>query len=163
MTESSYYYGGGEYDDADKPTVNARTLWFGGLATALVAALTAVLAVLVVEGVFDIPVLAPSNAEGAIDHVSALWLAMFAAIGALVATALAHVLLMFAPRPMAFCGWIIALITAFLVVWPFTIDLRLETQIANAAIYLVIGIAIGSLVTSMANRAVRRHPQYPHQ
>ncbi|SFQ42749.1 hypothetical protein SAMN05421810_107109 [Amycolatopsis arida] len=137
------------------PSVDTRTLWMGGLATALVAALVAVVAVLITDGVFDVPVIAPANTRGAFDYVGAGWLAAFAAIAALLATAIAHLLLLLAPRPMAFFTWIIALGTVAFAVLPFTTSVRLPVQLTNAAIYLVIGVAIGTLIAGMAGRAQR--------
>ncbi|GAA1192636.1 hypothetical protein LY12_001550 [Prauserella alba] len=161
---SSYYgsdgyesHGGhGDYRHADsaKPRVNAGTLWAGGAATALVAALVGVVATLVVTGVFDIPVMAPANAEGAVDYIGAVWLAGFGVVGSLLATVLAHLLLLVAPRPMAFLGWIVGLVTVVFAVWPFTIAVEIEVQVASALVYVVMGIAIGSLVTGMATKAL---------
>ncbi|PXY22520.1 DUF6069 family protein [Prauserella muralis] len=152
----SYYDGYGEgHREPGTPKVAARTLWAGGLATALVAALAGVVATLVVTGVFGIPVIAPSNAQGGIDYIGAFWLAGFGAVGGLLATAVAHLLLQVAPRPMAFFGWIIALVTVALMVWPFTVGEQLRVQIASAAVYLLLGIVIGSLVSSMSTRALR--------
>lgn len=143
-------------ESSARPAVDARSLWTGGAATALVAALAAIVGVLVVRGVLSIPVIAPANTEGAIDYVGAVWLAGFAAIGGLMATAIAHVLLLFAPRPMAFFGWIVGLVTVAFAVWPFTVRVDSEVRIANAVLYLVIGIAIGTLLTTTANQAVRQ-------
>jgi hypothetical protein len=128
-------------------------LWTGGAATAVVAALVAVVGVLVVRGVFDIPVIAPGNADGVIDYVGAIWLAVFAMVGSLLATALAHVLLLLAPRPMAFFGWIVGLVTLAFGIWPYTVHVGAAVQFANAFLYLVIGIAIGTLVSFAANQA----------
>ncbi|PRX44964.1 hypothetical protein B0I33_11063 [Prauserella shujinwangii] len=143
------------FDESERPRVDAKTLWVGGLATALVAALVGVVAVLVVRGVFGYPVIAPTNTRGAIDYIGAAWLASFGVVGALLATALAHALLMLAPRPMAFFGWIVALVTVVFVVWPFTVAESIAVQLVNAAVYLVLGIAIGSLVSGMSGRALR--------
>jgi hypothetical protein len=129
-------------------------LWTGGAATAVVAALVAVVGVLVVRGVFDIPVIAPGNTDGVIDYVGAIWLAVFAVIGSLLATALAHVLLLLAPRPMAFFGWIVGLVTLAFVIWPYTVLVGAAVQFANAVLYLVIGIAIGTLVGFAADQAI---------
>jgi hypothetical protein len=129
-------------------------LWTGGAATAVVAALVAVVGVLVVRGVFDIPVIAPGNTDGVIDYVGAIWLAVFAVIGSLLATALAHVLLLLAPRPMAFFGWIVGLVTSAFVIWPYTVLVGAAVQFANAVLYLVIGIAIGTLVGFAADQAM---------
>jgi hypothetical protein len=81
------------------PTIDTRSLWTGGVATALVAALVAIVGVLSGRGVFDILVIAPGNTDGVIDYVGAIWLAVFAVVGTLLATALAHVLLLLLPRP----------------------------------------------------------------
>src|ERR671912_608110 len=89
--------------------LDAARLWTGGLATAVVAALVAVVGVLIARGLFDVPVLAPTG-EGALGNAN----------------------------------------TA-----------KLATQVATAAIYLVIGLAIGSLVTGAARSAIRLGRQVP--
>ena len=137
-------------------SVDARSLWIGGVATALVAALVAVVGVLVVRGVLSIPVIAPANTEGAIDYVGAVWVAGFAILGGLLATAIAHVLLLYAPRPLAFLGWIIGLVALAFAIWPFTVAVKTDVRIANSVLYLVIGIAIGIQLTGTANQATKR-------
>ncbi|OLT49009.1 hypothetical protein BJF85_10660 [Saccharomonospora sp. CUA-673] len=130
-------------------------LWAGGAATALVAALIGVVATLVVTGVLDIPVIAPATVDGSgVDYIGAMWLAGFGVVGSFLATALAHLLMLVAPRPMSFLGWVVGLVTIVFVVWPFTITVELEVQIASALVYIVMGIAIGSLVSGMASRAL---------
>lgn len=141
-----------------RPAVDARSLWTGGVATAVVAALVAIVGVLVTRGVLSIPVIAPANTGGAIDYVGAVWLAGFGLIGGLLATGIAHVLLLFAPRPTVFLGWIIGLMTLAFAVWPFTVDVDTDTRVANAMLYLVIGIAIAILLITTAHQAVRRGP-----
>lgn len=140
---------------SQRRSVDARSLWTGGVATAMVAALVAVVGVLVVRGVFGIPVVAPSNADAAIDYVGAIWLALFAVVGGVLATALAHVLLLLVPRPMAFFGWIEGLVTLAFVVWPYTVRVDGTVQFANAALYLAIGTVIGVLVNFAADQAIR--------
>src|SRR4029079_9289471 len=72
------------------PTVDAGRLWAGGAATALVAGLVAVVGVLIGQGVLDLamvkPPLVPVGVSFAVQY------AVTAALLALVATALAHVL-----------------------------------------------------------------------
>jgi hypothetical protein len=143
-------------DGSGRSTVDARSMWTGGAATALVAALVAVVGVLIIRGVLSISVIAPANTEGAIDYVGAVWLAGFAAFSGLVATAVAHVLLLLAPRPMAFFGWIVGLVTLAFAVWPFTVRVNSDVRVANAVLYLMIGVAIGTLLTTTASQAVRR-------
>jgi hypothetical protein len=57
VTASSYP----RQDDGSgrRPRVDAGRLWTGGLASALVAALVAVVGVVIARGLFDVPVLAP--------------------------------------------------------------------------------------------------------
>jgi hypothetical protein len=78
--------------------VDAARLWTGGLATALVAALVAVVGVLIVRGLFDVPVLAPTR-EGVLGGTSTARLAIVAAVAALLATGLMHLLLVSTPDP----------------------------------------------------------------
>jgi Family of unknown function (DUF6069) len=136
--------------------LDPRSLWTGGVATAVVAALVAVVGVLIVRGVFGLAIIAPGNADGTFDYVGAVWLALFAAIGGLLATGLAHLLLLLAPRPMAYFGWIVGLVTLAFVVWPYTTRVDLVTRFANSVLYLVIGIAVGTLVSLAAGQAVRQ-------
>jgi Family of unknown function (DUF6069) len=134
--------------------VDAARLWTGGLATALVAALVAVVGVLIARGLFDVPVLAPER-DGALGNASTARLAVLAAVAALLATGLMHLLLLSAPRPFRFFTWIISLLTLVAVLAPFMTDVKLATQVATAAIGLVIGMAIGSLVSGAARSAIR--------
>ena len=161
MTVPPYVEGGGT--SRPRPGVDAGRLWTGGLATALVAALIAVVGVLIARGLFDIPVLAPAR-EGALgDSTTARTasLAVLAAVAALVATGLMHLLLLSTPRPFRFFTWIISLLTLVAVLAPFMTDAKLATQVATAAIGLVIGLAIGSLVSGTARSAIRRGRQNP--
>lgn len=138
--------------------VDAGRLWTGGLATAVVAALVAVVGVLIARGLFDVPVLAPSR-EGALGNANTVRLAGLAAVAALVATGLMHLLLS-TPRPFRFFTWIVSLLTLLAVLAPFMTDAKLATQVATAAIGLVVGMAIGSLVSGAARSAIRLGRQY---
>lgn len=151
MTETRF-----EQGRPRQPAVDSRSLWTGGAATAVVAALVAIVGVLLVRGVFGVPVIAPGNANGVIDYVGALWLTLFAVLGSLLATGLAHVLLRLAPRPMAFFGWIEGLTTLAFVIWPYTVRVSATVRFASAALYLGIGLTIGILVTFAAGQAVRQ-------
>ena len=140
--------------------VDAARLWTGGLATALVAALVAVVGVLIVRGLFDVPVLAPTR-EGVLGGTSTARLAILAAVAALLATGLMHLLLVSTPRPFRFFTWIVSLLTVVAVLAPFMTDATRATQVATAAIGLVIGMAIGSLVSGAARSAIRLGRQAP--
>jgi hypothetical protein len=54
------YAEGGDGPGQRRQPVDAARLWTGGLATAVVAALVALVGVLIARGLFDIPVLARS-------------------------------------------------------------------------------------------------------
>ena len=152
MTASSYP----RQDDGSggRPRVDAGRLWTGGLATAVVAALVALVGVVIARGLFDVPVLAPTD-EGTLGDASTARLAVLAALAALLATGLMHLLLVSTPRPFMFFSWIVALLILVAVLAPFTTDADLDTKVATAAISLVIGLAIGSLVPGVARSAIR--------
>jgi Family of unknown function (DUF6069) len=137
-----------------RPRVDARQLWSGGVATAVVAGLIALVGVLVCRWLFNIPILAPKR-YGAYGDAHTTTLVLIAAAAALVATLLAHLLLLSTPRPMVFFGWIVGLITVIVVIFPFRTDAALSHKIATSALYLIIGIAIGTLVAGVGERAVR--------
>ena len=133
-------------------TIDAGRLWAGGLATALVAALTAAAGVLIATGIFDFEVLAP---PGFTDSEMANY-AIAAAVAALLATALIHLLIVAAPRPFAYFNWIIGLLIVVATLIPFASSVTLATKVATAVINLVVGIAIASLTTGTAARVTRR-------
>lgn len=137
------------------PKVDARTLWAGGAATALVVALIALVGVLVFRGVFDIPVLAREG-EGTWGYTSTTQLMATAAAAALLATALLHVLLLTMPRARSFFGWIVGLLTVASAIAPFATGAELDSKVATAVIHAVIGIAILSLLSGIARAATPR-------
>jgi hypothetical protein len=134
--------------------VDAGRLWSGGAATAVVAALVALVGVLLSRWLFNIPLLAPEK-DGAYGDAHTTAVVLVAAAAALVATALANLLLLSTPRPMAFFSWIVGLATVLAVILPFRTTAPLSAKVATAAVALVVGLAIGSLVSSMAARSVR--------
>ena len=93
-------YSTGNYEDGARPAQlrGRRPPLDRGLATALVAALVTLVGVLIARGLFDVPVLAPTD-EGTLGNASTLRLAVFAAVAALLATGLLHLLLLSTPQP----------------------------------------------------------------
>src|SRR5262249_17343358 len=136
-------------------SVDAGRLWAGGLATAVVAGLVALVGILVSRWLFNVPVLAPHR-SGAYGDAHTTSFVLLVALAALVATGLVHLLLLSTPRPLVFFGWIIALATVLGVVFPFSTSAQLEAKIATAVVDLLIGVAIGTLLTSVAGRSVKR-------
>jgi len=140
-----------------RPQVDAGKLWPGGVATAVVAGLVALVGVLVCRWLFGIPLLAPKS-DGAYGDVHTTDLVLLAAAAALIATALAHLLLLSTPRPLTFFGWIIGLATVLAVLLPFSTAAPLTAKVATAVVDLVLGVAIGSLISGVAARSVRMPP-----
>jgi hypothetical protein len=137
------------------PVVNAGRLWSGGIATAIVAALIGLVGLLVVRALLRIPYLAPLR-SGALGDSRTVVLCVSAAVAALAATGLAHLLLLSTPRPMAYFGWIAGLVTAVAAVLPILNNDPIGVSIATGIIHLVIGLSIISLVTGAAIAASSR-------
>jgi hypothetical protein len=140
--------------DTSRPAVDPGRLWAGGAATALVAALIAIVGVLIARGVFDIAVLAPASA-GALGGAATAWYAALAGAAGLAATALVQLLIAFAPRPMRFFSWVMVLATAVAVLVPLVLDLSTGAKLALGLLNLILGLAIGSLVAGTAAAAIR--------
>jgi hypothetical protein len=134
--------------------VDGRTLWSGGAATAVVAALIALVGILVCRWLFTIPILAPQR-DGAWGAASTAGYVFAAAGIALFATAIMHLLLLSTPRPRVFFNWIIGLATVIAVVFPFSTTAPADQKAATAVVNLVLGIAIGSLISGVSMRATR--------
>ena len=137
--------------------VDARRLWTGGVATAAVAALVAVVGVLIARGLFEVPLLAPTG-EGTLGDASTARLAVLAACAGLLATGLMHLLLLSTPRPGQFFRWIVFLVTLIAMILPFMTDAELSTKVATAALNLAIGVTVASLISGVARSAVRTVP-----
>lgn len=139
---------------ATHPKVDATQLWPGGLATAVVAGLVALVGVLACRWLLNVPILAPQR-EGAYGDAHTTGVVLAAAGAALVATALLHLLLLSTPRPLIFFGWIVSLATAAAVLFPFSTAAALSQRIGTGAVTLVIGIAIGTLLAGVGARSTR--------
>jgi hypothetical protein len=134
---------------------DAGRLWAGGVATAIVAALIALVGVLICRWTLGIPILAPQS-DGAWGSAATGEFALAAAVVALVATAVLHLLMLGTPEPGVFLKWMMGLVTLAAVVYPFSTGALLDEKIATAAVDLVLGIAIASLLAAVSMRAVRR-------
>lgn len=144
-------------DDAGSPRVrpDAAQVWAGGAATAVVAALVALVGILICRWTLGIPILAPAG-DGAWGNAHTGEYVLAAACAALVATALLYLLMLGTPQPGMFFGWIMALATLAAVVYPFSTSAPVDQKAATAVVNLVLGIAVTSLLTAVAARAVRQ-------
>jgi len=134
--------------------IDAGRLWAGGAATACVAALVAAVGVLVFNSVLDVrlvqpPLLLTPTGSLVVNY------ALTAFVAALVATGVAHLLAATTPRPRLFFGWIVGLATVATMVVPFAAEAAVAAKVCTAAINLVVGIAIASLLTGVLSRTVR--------
>ena len=139
-------------DEYSEGSLDAGQLWSGGVATAVVAGLVALLGVLAFRWLFHVPILAPAS-DGAYGDANTTVLVFATAGVALLATALLNLLLVATPRPMVFFGWIIGLATVVAVIFPFSTSAPLSQKFATATVNLFIGIAIGSLLAAVGARA----------
>ena len=117
--------------------------------------LVALVGVLVSRWLFKVALLAPSQ-DGAFGNVHTADLVLVAVAGALVATGLVQLLMLGTLRPLLFFGWIVALVTAIMVAFPFSTTAALDAKIATAVVNLAIGVTIGTLVGGVAARSVPR-------
>lgn len=140
--------------------LDAARLWSGGVATAVVAALIAVVGILLCRGVLDVAVLAPKG-EGVWGNANTVTYALVSAGVALAATGLMQLLSVTTPRFQTFFSWIMVLLTAIAVVVPLSLQVDWAPKLSTAAINLVIGIAITAILNGVAHSAYRPAPQGP--
>ena len=142
-------------DAGTRRSVNAGGLWAGGVATAVVAALIAIVGIVIARGIFHIPVLAPKR-SGTWGDADTLTYALAAFGLGLLATALIHLLLLYTPAPFTFFGWILGLGTLVATLAPFASNADVAPKVSTAIINAFIGIAVWTLTVSTAHRAMRR-------
>ena len=135
-------------------TIDAGRLWGGGVATACVAALVAVVGVLVCE-VLDVRLVRPALLLDIAGRFTADY-ALTAFVLTMVATAVAHLVALGTPRPRMFFSWIVGLATVAGVAAPFAIGEEIESQIATACINLALGVCVLSLLGGVMARTVSR-------
>ncbi len=148
---------------ADQPQpahgkLDPARLWSGGVATAVVAALIAVVGILLCRGVLDVPVLSPEG-EGVWGNANTVTYALVSAGVALAATALLQLLSVTTPRFPTFFTWIMVLLTAIAVVVPLSVPVEWTSKLATAVINVVIGVAITTILNGVARAAWRRPPR----
>jgi len=134
---------------------DSAQFWAGAVATAVVAALIALVGILICRWTLNIPILAPRG-DGAWGNAHTAEYALVAALIAVIAAGLLYLLVLGTPQPNMFFNWIMGLATLAAVVYPFSTGAALDQKFATAAVDLVLGIAIISLLTAVAARAIRR-------
>ena len=133
---------------------DSAQFWAGAGATAVVAALIALVGILICRWTLNIPILAPAG-DGAWGNAHTAEYALVSALIAIIAAGLLYLLVLGAPQPTMFFAWIMGLATLAAVVYPFSTSAPIEQKAATAIVNLVLGIAITSLLRAVAARAIR--------
>ncbi|MBO2451975.1 hypothetical protein J4573_33150 [Actinomadura barringtoniae] len=139
-----------------RPEVDLRRLWWSGLGAALVAAAMTFTGVMVMRGVFGIQV--PIGGGDLAPHVAGATYAVCAVAATLQATALLHVLIAVAARPVRAFAWIGGMAVLIVTLLPLTLQGPIDAALATAAINLAGGAVIVGLLSSVANSALRWPP-----
>jgi hypothetical protein len=111
-------------------TLNPRSLWAGGVAAGVVAALVAVVGIVVCRGLLDVSVLAPKG-SGTWGDASTIAYGAGAFVAGLLATALIHLLYSYTPNPSAFFGWIVGLLVVIAAVIPLVASVKSADGVAT--------------------------------
>lgn len=138
--------------------VDPVRIWAGGVATALVAGGVAFVGVLVMRALDGVSGLHKLAGQGA--DLDRTMVVVAAAVVALLATGLLHLLLISTPRASTFFRWIIGLVVLAVVVQSLVAG-EWYGSVLVAALYLIIGLAIGSLLTGVGRTAVTYRPVPP--
>lgn len=120
---------------------DARRLWAAGGATAIVAALAALVGILIARGLAHVAILAPQG-DGAWGNASTVVYVILSAVCGLLATGLLHFLLATTPRASQFFGWIMGLLIVVAMVIPLSLVVNTDDKIATALLNLLIGLAV---------------------
>jgi hypothetical protein len=138
---------------ADRRIIDPGRLWTGGLMAGVVAAGVAIVGLLIARGIFDVRVLV--REDGRLVNADTWWYAAAAFLAAIAATGLLHLLLLSAPQPYRFFGWIVGLVVAIAVLLPYTTDAELSAKVATSVLNLAIGLSIASIVGGVGRTAAR--------
>ncbi|SDS32228.1 hypothetical protein [Microlunatus soli] len=150
------------YGDDPRPDRRRRVdpvrVWAGGVATALVAGGVAFVGILVLRALDGVSGLHKLAGQGA--DLDRTLVVVAAVVVALLATGLLHLLLLSTPRAHTFFAWIIGLVVLAVVVQALVAG-DWYGSVLVAALYLIIGLAIGSLLTGVGRTAVTERPAPP--
>jgi hypothetical protein len=135
--------------------LDAAQYWAGAAATAVVAALIALVGILICRWALNIPIIAPAG-DGAWGNANTAVYVFASLLVAVVAAGVLYLLVLGTPQPTTFFDWIMGLATLAAVVYPFSSGAPLDQKIATALVDLVLAIAITSLLNAVAARAIRR-------
>jgi hypothetical protein len=141
-------------------SVDVTRLWIGGVMAGVVGAGIVLVGFLVARGILDVPVLIEQDGE--LVDANVWWYALGAFGAALVATGLLHVLLIAAPRPFTFYGWITGLAVVIAGLIPFTTPAKLATEVTLCAINLAAGTVMAAIIATVGRSALRGPSRPPY-
>jgi len=130
-------------NDQSGDVIGTRTLWTGGVVTAVIVGGLTIAGFLLIEGILRYPLLG-DRANAQLAPVTMVSYAVGAAVAALLATTAMHVLLMTTHRPQWFFAWLGGIGTAIAVLLPLT--QHLPAALATATVNLGLGLTIIGLV-----------------
>ncbi|MGO1317960.1 MAG: hypothetical protein ACTMIR_13120 [Cellulomonadaceae bacterium] len=125
----------------------------GAAATALVAALVGMVGVVVFERIFSFRLVPPPDVLSSGSHQTAF--AVGGALLAILAAVVLAVLVLAAPRPRLFFGWIMGLVTTVITVLPFAWTSTLTSAAFTGVVNLLIGVAVWTLLAGVASRTIK--------
>jgi hypothetical protein len=121
--------------------------WGAGVAVAVVAGLTGWLTFLIADALFSAELLIPAK-PGSDRLVTLTGSDVFRTglVAGLVATAILWLLILAVPTPVRFFGWIAGLAVVAVTILPFSFSVTTQNKVWLAAINLVMGLTILSLL-----------------
>jgi hypothetical protein len=129
---------------------DAGRLWAAGGATAVVAALAALVGILIARSLAHVAILAPEG-DGAWGNASTVVYVVLSAVCGLLATGLLHFLLVTTPRASQFFGWIMGLLIVVAMVIPLSLVVNTDDKVATALLNLLIGLAVTIPLVNVAH------------
>jgi hypothetical protein len=133
-----------------RTSIDQVRFWVGACLAALVAAGVALIGLLLIRGVLQIPILVTTS-----HPVDAGAYVVLTAVLVIGASALYNLMLHVAPHPTTYYGALAAVGIALAALLPFTIPVALISQAALAGLNFVVGLVIAFLVPVAAVAARR--------
>ena len=135
--------------DPNRTRVDQLRFWVGSVMTAAIVAVAVAIGSVITHGIAKVPF--GSLGDGTVVH-SATYAAI-AAVLALLAAGLYAAMLQVAPRPTLYWSWLVVLLTALAAVLPFAAAGVGAAAIALAAMNVVVGLIVLTLVPYAAENA----------
>ncbi|MFI0350529.1 hypothetical protein [Actinomadura sp. 9N407] len=143
-----------------RPGVHARRLWLCGLGAATIVAALMFAGVGLIRGVLGVP-MPVFIGSGVGTDAAALAYGLCAIVGALQATALLHLLIGVAERPVRAFVWVGGMAVALATLLPLTLRVPAAAALTTSALHLTGGTALVGLLAAVAPACM--HPRRPRQ